>query len=116
MKFRQGNIALRFIYINVGVFLVTAVVHIVMKLTQTYAPLLSWLECPADVGRLVRQPWSVVTYMFMHGGFAHLFFNMFALWMFGTTLERVFGPRRFLIYYMVCGLGAGLMQELVQYI
>ena len=60
--------------------------------------------------------YQLVTYMFMHGGFAHLFFNMFALWMFGTTLERVFGPRRFLIYYMVCGLGAGLMQELVQYI
>lgn len=60
--------------------------------------------------------YQFVTYMFMHGGFAHLFFNMFALWMFGCTLERVFGPKRYLIYYMVCGLGAGLIQELVQYI
>lgn len=60
--------------------------------------------------------YQFVTYMFMHGGFAHLFFNMFALWMFGMTLERVFGPKRFLIYYMVCGIGAGLVQELVQYI
>ena len=51
--------------------------------------------------------YQFVTYMFMHGGFAHLFFNMFALWMFGCTLERVFGPKRYLIYYMVCGLGAG---------
>lgn len=60
--------------------------------------------------------YQFVTYMFMHGGFAHLFFNMFALWMFGITLEHVFGPKRFLIYYMVCGLGAGLVQEAVQYI
>lgn len=60
--------------------------------------------------------YQFITYMFMHGGFAHLFFNMFALWMFGTTLERVFGPKRFLIYYMICGIGAGIVQELVQYI
>ena len=57
-----------------------------------------------------------VTYMFMHANFAHLFFNMFALWMFGNTLENVWGSQRFLLYYMVCGLGAGLCQELVQYI
>ena len=49
-------------------------------------------------------------------GFQHIFFNMFALWMFGRTLEQVWGPKRFLSYYMVCGIGAGLVQELVQYI
>lgn len=52
------------------------------------------------------EPWQIVTHMFMHGGLAHLFFNMFALWMFGTAIERVWGPKRFLIYYMVTGLGA----------
>ena len=61
-------------------------------------------------------PAQVITYMFMHGGFQHIFFNMFALWMFGRTLEQVWGPKRFLSYYMVCGIGAGLVQELVQYI
>jgi len=60
--------------------------------------------------------YQFVTYMFMHADFAHLFFNMFALWMFGNTLENVWGSQRFLLYYMVCGLGAGLCQELVQYI
>lgn len=55
-----------------------------------------------------------LTYMFMHGGFAHLFFNMFALWMFGGVIERTFGARRFLIYYIVCGLGAALCQEISQ--
>lgn len=61
-------------------------------------------------------PYQLFTYMFMHGNFAHLFFNMFALWMFGNTLENIWGPKRFLLYYVLCGLGAGLMQEGVQYI
>lgn len=56
------------------------------------------------------------TYLFMHGSLEHLFFNMFALWMFGRIIEQVMGQKRFLTYYLVCGIGAGLMQELVQYI
>ena len=56
------------------------------------------------------------TYMFVHGGFEHLFFNMFAVWMFGRIMEQVMGSQRFLFYYIVCGLGAGLVQEGVQYI
>jgi membrane associated rhomboid family serine protease len=59
---------------------------------------------------------QLVTYMFMHANFQHIFFNMFAVWMFGRTLEHVLGAKRFLSYYMVCGIGAGLVQELVQYI
>lgn len=52
--------------------------------------------------------------MFAHGGWSHIFFNMFALWMFGGIVERTWGPRKFLFYYMVCGIGAGLFQELAQ--
>lgn len=59
-------------------------------------------------------PFQFVTYMFMHGGFSHLFFNMFALWMFGNTIERYWGSKYFLIYYMVCGIGAGIIQEIGQ--
>lgn len=58
--------------------------------------------------------YQLVTYMFMHGGWTHLFFNMFALWMFGGIIERTFGQKRYLIYYMVCGLGAALCQEISQ--
>ena len=54
---------------------------------------------------------QLITYMFMHASFTHLFFNMFAVWMFGRILEQVWGPRRFLFYYLVCGIGAGLIQE-----
>lgn len=61
-------------------------------------------------------PVQLVTYMFMHGGFSHIFFNMFAVFMFGPILERTWGPKRFLLYYIVCGIGAGLIQEGVQYI
>lgn len=60
--------------------------------------------------------YQLVTYMFLHGGFEHLFFNMFAVWMFGRILEQVWGAKRFLFYYFVCGVGAGLCQELMQYI
>lgn len=55
--------------------------------------------------------YQFVTYQFLHSGFTHLFFNMFALWMFGGVIESVWGARRFLFYYLVCGIFAGLMQE-----
>lgn len=59
---------------------------------------------------------QIVTHMFMHGGITHLFFNMFALWMFGRVLESVWGPRRFLIFYFVTGLGAAALHTFVNYI
>ena len=62
------------------------------------------------------RPWQFFTYMFMHASWEHLFFNMFAVWMFGRIVEQTMGQRRFLFYYLTCGLGAGLMQELVQLI
>lgn len=60
-------------------------------------------------------PYQLVTYMFMHGGFTHLFFNMFTLYMFGCLLERVWGSKRFLIYYFATGVGAAFVQEAVQW-
>jgi membrane associated rhomboid family serine protease len=60
-------------------------------------------------------PVQLITYMFMHDatGIAHIFFNMFSLWMFGVVLERVLGARRYLFFYIACGIGAALVQELV---
>ena len=60
------------------------------------------------------QVWQLITYMFMHANFEHIFFNMFGLWMFGCVIENVWGPKRFLLYYLVCGVGAGLLQEVSQ--
>lgn len=57
--------------------------------------------------------WQPLTYMFMHANFSHLFCNMFAVLMFGVTLEREWGSKRFLTYYLICGLGAAVIQQLV---
>jgi membrane associated rhomboid family serine protease len=56
------------------------------------------------------QPWQVLTHMFMHGNLMHILFNMFALWMFGTAVEQIFGARKFLIFYLLSGLGAAVIQ------
>src|SRR5580704_16402730 len=60
------------------------------------------------------RPWQIITYMFMHGGFEHIFFNMFALFMFGPILEYSLGSKKFLQLYFICGVGAILFQMLVQ--
>jgi membrane associated rhomboid family serine protease len=61
------------------------------------------------------RPYQLITYMFMHGNFMHIFFNMFALWMFGSAMENFWGTKRFLIYYMVTGIGAAITQYAVLY-
>ena len=58
-------------------------------------------------------PWQIVTYMFLHGGFFHLFFNMLALWMFGMELENTWGSKKFLIFYLLCGIGGAVANLLV---
>lgn len=59
-------------------------------------------------------PWQLVSYAFLHGNFNHLFFNMFAVWMFGTPLERSWGSQRYLSFYTVCVVGAAIAQLVVQ--
>ncbi|MFH1297535.1 MAG: rhomboid family intramembrane serine protease [Bacteroidota bacterium] len=61
------------------------------------------------------QPYQYVTYMFLHAGFGHILYNMFALWMFGYLLENVWGSKRFLTYYMITGIGAAVIQTLVNW-
>jgi membrane associated rhomboid family serine protease len=61
------------------------------------------------------RPYQLVSYMFMHGGWTHILFNMFALWMFGSVMENEWGPKRFLTYYFVCGIGAGLVENAAFY-
>ncbi|RED43049.1 membrane associated rhomboid family serine protease [Winogradskyella eximia] len=56
------------------------------------------------------QPWQVLTHMFMHGNFMHIAFNMFALWMFGTAVEQIFGWKKFITFYLLSGFGAAIIQ------
>ncbi len=60
-------------------------------------------------------PWQMVTYAFLHGSFGHIFFNMFALWMFGIQIEQDWGTRRFAIFYFTCVIGAAIAQMIVMY-
>lgn len=64
-------------------------------------------------GSMAFQPWQFITYMFLHGNLMHLVFNMFALWMFGYALENIWGPKRFLVYYFITGIGAALVHYMV---
>lgn len=68
-----------------------------------------------DVHSVYFRPHQLVTHLFMHGSFGHIFFNMFALWMFGNVLENYWGAKKFLIFYIACGLGAGILHLGVLY-
>lgn len=67
------------------------------------------------VGSDLFKPYQFITYMFLHGNFTHLFFNMFAFWMFGNTIENFWGPKRFIIYYFATGIGAAIIHQLVMH-
>lgn len=76
-------------------------------------PLALWPLGSGDVGYPPFRPWQLLTYAFLHGNFLHLFFNMYALYMFGSEIERLLGRKRYLIYYLLCVVGAALMHLIV---
>lgn len=98
-----------------------AVKHIilinVLMLVLTYLnnPLMSRLFALNPIS-FIWKPWQLVTYMFMHGGLGHLFFNMYTLFIFGSVLENVWGTKKFLTFYFVTGIGAALVNIGVQYL
>ena len=93
--------------INVLVYLLASVVELGGKSLTDWGALHFFMASDFHV-------YQFITYQFLHGGFTHLFFNMFALWMFGCVIENVWGPKKFIFYYIFCGVGAGLCQEMVQ--
>jgi membrane associated rhomboid family serine protease len=94
--------------VSIGVIIICVVVFLLHNIS---AQLALW---PLFTGYF--QPWQLFTYAFLHGGFNHLFFNMFAVWMFGFPIEKMWGSKRYAEYFFICVLGAGLIQLLVQYI
>ncbi len=98
------------IIINVLMFLGMLAVNSVFQVNLNHALGLYYFPSP------LFQPFQIITHMFMHGSPGHIFFNMFALWMFGKVLEQVWGGRRFLIYYFITGLGAAFLHMLVYHI
>lgn len=100
--FQTPPVVKNLIIINLLVYMATALLPFGNQILGTCS--LFWFESP------LYHSYQFITYMFLHANFEHIFFNMFALWMFGRTLEYELGSRRFLIYYMVCGVGAALIQ------
>ena len=84
-------------------------------LLEPQIPLVEYLGLHM-IGSGSFMPHQIITHMFMHGDFAHLFSNMFALWMFGTAIENVLGPKRFLTYYLLTGLGAAILHYVTVYL
>ena len=90
--------------------------NVVMFLLQNLFPIITpYLGLTPRVVVEHLWVWQLGTYMFLHGGFIHLFFNMFMLWMFGATIESVWGPRHFLRYYLFCGLGGAVASIFFNY-
>ncbi len=107
-KFRPVGSGTPFVVLNL----------VIINVIFFVAKLLAWNSQQLDLGEILGlyHPFNpnfhwyqLVTGMFMHGDFRHILFNMFGLWFFGRMLENVWGPKRFLIYYMICGVGASLI-------
>lgn len=98
-----GSVVRNLIIINVAVYVAEYIFRIQWTHLLGLTPYYFWR------GFL----WQPFTYMFLHGGFMHLLINMFILWMFGSPLESVWGSKRFLTYYLICGVGAGVLNALV---
>ena len=108
--FRRGTISQQFIYINIGIFVVTSLVVILGMLFNVRTHFwMNWLELPSSLLRFAQQPWSIVTYMFLHGGILHLLFNMLWLYSFGQLFLLFYSARHFRGLYLFGGLCGGLL-------
>lgn len=103
--FKTPPVVMNLIIINTLIYMATALIQPAYYAIMEFGAL--------SLGTPYFHTYQFITYMFLHANFEHIFFNMFALWMFGRTLEYELGSKRFLIYYMVCGVGAALIQYLV---
>lgn len=109
-RYRQGDISLRLVYINSAVFILTWLVRVVLTLfNQSANQWMNWLELPASFKQLALQPWSLLTYMFMHADIFHILFNMLWLYWFGKLYLNFFSARHLLGLYLFGGLCGGLL-------
>ena len=108
-KFRKGNICLQLIYINVAVFVLVTVCGVLLQLfNHLPGGWLSWLELPASLRRFAIQPWSLLTYMFLHAGLLHILFNMLWLYWFGNLFLHFFSAKHLRGVYLLGGICGGL--------
>jgi membrane associated rhomboid family serine protease len=91
------------------------IANVLVFFAQQIFPNMDNLFALHDVHSVYFKPYQLITYLFMHGGIEHILFNMFALWMFGSILENVWGGKRFLTFYILCGLGSAALHLVVLY-
>ena len=114
VSFRSGNMITRLIIINVAIFAITA-------LTNAFAPsfyqgiLVHWIAVPGDPISLLFKPWTILTYMFVHGGLGHIFWNMLILYWFGRIVGDMIGDKHILPIYIVGGLAGAVVYILSYY-
>ncbi|MDO4165460.1 MAG: rhomboid family intramembrane serine protease [Bacteroides sp.] len=112
-KFRRGNICIQLIYINVAVFVLVTFVEVLFRLfNRSLMGVVEWLELPASITRLAMQPWSLFTYMFMHGGLLHILFNMLWLYGFGQLFLNFFSAKHLRGVYVLGGICGGVLYVL----
>ena len=109
-EFQQGTILNKLIYINVGLFLLFSILEVFSFMFQfSVTPLLSKLYLPANNSILITQPWTFITYMFLHSGFLHLLFNMVWLHFGGKIFLQYLQPKQLLSTYILGGISGGLL-------
>lgn len=108
--FKKGNIFIRLIYINAGVFVFTTLIGVILQLfNRSAAGIFDLLALPASFSRFILQPWSLFTYMFMHAGFLHILFNMLWLYWFGQLFLYFFSAKHLRGLYILGGICGGLL-------
>ena len=111
-SFNKGNYLTRLIYINAGIFLVVKLLSVIFTLLGISNIWISYLELPAFLQTLLKQPWSIITYMFMHHDFIHLIFNLLTLYWFGKMFIGYFSQKQLVGLYFLGGIGGALFYML----
>ena len=106
--FKEGTSLTRLIYINLGVFVLLMLTGVVFYLAAKPNPVAAWLSVPSDLNSLLRQPWSVITYMFTHTGFLHILFNLLGLYWFGKLFLYRLDSGKLLSVYLLGGISGAL--------
>ncbi len=112
--YRQGSMLMRLIFINIGVFVILRLLSLgVMLFGGTAVHVLSWVELPADWWHLLRRPWTLLTYMFVHNDMLHILFNMLWLYWLGRIFMEFFSSKQLSGLYILGGLGGAVLYLLV---
>lgn len=115
-SFKRGSYLTQIIYVNLAVFVFVNLVSVgffFMGRAAFESPILSWLSIPADFSSLIRKPWTIISYMFLHEAFMHILFNMLWLYWFGTIFMRYIDQKQLLSVYILGGISGGLFYVLV---